>query len=47
MTTNASVRRGTVGRRAQIADPVDLLYQLTDVIDVYREADVETMALGG
>src|SRR5690348_10824566 len=47
MTAKPLARRRTIGGVAEVPDPGDLLYQLTDVIHVYREADVETIALRG
>ncbi len=47
MTAKPSVRRRTIGGPAEVAAPSDPLYQLSDVIHVYREADVETIALRG
>jgi ABC-type lipoprotein export system ATPase subunit len=40
-------RRRTIDARASAPDADDAVYRLTDVIRVYREADVETIALRG
>ncbi|MEO6207756.1 MAG: ABC transporter ATP-binding protein [Candidatus Limnocylindrales bacterium] len=45
--TEAPVRRRTIAVNAVAIDDADAIYRLTDVIRVYREADVETIALRG
>ncbi|MGK2849387.1 MAG: ABC transporter ATP-binding protein [Candidatus Limnocylindrales bacterium] len=48
--TESPVRRRTIATSASNAaavDDADAVYRLTDVIRVYREADVETIALRG
>lgn len=47
VTAPAPVRRRTIGGAAPAADTGHALFQLSDVIHVYREADVETIALRG
>lgn len=47
VTTVPRSRRRTIGGPADAATADGPIYQLTDVIRVYREADVETIALRG
>lgn len=45
--TSERLRRRTIGASSVGPEADDALYRLTDVIHVYREADVETVALRG
>jgi ABC-type lipoprotein export system ATPase subunit len=47
VTVAGQLRRRTIGGATLAAETGDLLFELTDVIHVYREADVETIALRG